>query len=140
MFRLMMILGYKYNALRTVLSRLLRVIYSFQFSYNETGNNVEFCYKGLGCVIHPRAVFGSNVIVAQNTTIGGRSKKNKLPKIGDNVYIGAGTMILGDVNVGNNVVIGAGSLVINDVPDNCVVVGSPAKVIKTGITSYKDYY
>ena len=51
--------------------------------------------------------------------------------IGDNVYIGTETMILGGVHIGNNVVIGARSLVTKDIPDNCVAAGHPARVIKT---------
>jgi len=51
--------------------------------------------------------------------------------VGDNVYIGYNTMILPGVNIGNNVVIGAGSIVTKDIPDNSVAVGNPAKVIKT---------
>lgn len=61
-------------------------------------------------------------------TIGGTPNRVELPVIGDNVYIGAGAKI-----IGNNVVIGANSVVITDIPDNCVAVGMPAKVIKEGI-------
>lgn len=50
--------------------------------------------------------------------------------IGDNVYIGTGAVILGPIHIGNNVTIGANSTVTKDVPDNCVVAGSPAKIIK----------
>lgn len=51
--------------------------------------------------------------------------------IGDNVFIGAGTVVLPGVSIGNNVVIGAGSVVSRDIPDGSVAVGNPAKVIKT---------
>lgn len=50
--------------------------------------------------------------------------------IGDNVYIGTGTTILGPVTIGSNVVIAAGSVVVKDIPDNCLVAGVPAKIIK----------
>lgn len=50
--------------------------------------------------------------------------------IGDNCYISTGVTILGPVKIGNNVTIGAGAVVVNDIPDNCVVVGVPAKIIK----------
>lgn len=66
-------------------------------------------------------------------TIGGRSKHYEVPMIGDNVYIGTGVKILGPVTVGNNVVIGAGAVVLNNVPSNSVVVGVPARVVKSGI-------
>ena len=49
--------------------------------------------------------------------------------IGNNVFVGAGTIILPGVHIGNNVVIGAGSVVTKDIPDNSVAVGNPAKVI-----------
>lgn len=51
--------------------------------------------------------------------------------IGDNVFIGAGTRIMYNVRIGSNVIIGAGSLVNKDIPDNSVVAGVPARVIKT---------
>ena len=50
--------------------------------------------------------------------------------IGDNCYIGLGAKIFGSVKIGNNVIIGANSVVTKDIPDNCVVGGIPAKVIK----------
>ena len=52
------------------------------------------------------------------------------PKLGNNVDVGAHVCILGNIKIGNNVKIGAGSIVVKDIPDNCVVVGNPAKVIK----------
>ena len=49
---------------------------------------------------------------------------------GNNCYISTGVTILGPVNIGNNVTIAAGAVVINDIPDNCVVGGVPAKILK----------
>lgn len=57
-------------------------------------------------------------------------RKNGLPIIGDNVSLGATVTIIGNVKIGNNVTIGAGSVVVKDVPDNCVVAGNPAKIIR----------
>lgn len=54
-----------------------------------------------------------------------------MPSIGDNVEINAGAVIVGSVHIGNYVRIGANAVVIQDVPDNCTVVGVPAKVVKT---------
>lgn len=59
-----------------------------------------------------------------------RKKNSKRPVIGDNVTLGANVTIIGDVHIGNNVIIGAGSVVVKNVPDNCVVAGNPAKVIR----------
>ena len=54
------------------------------------------------------------------------------PWLGDNVDVGANVVVIGGVRIGNNVKIGAGSVVTKDVPDNCTVVGNPARII------YKD--
>lgn len=62
------------------------------------------------------------------TTIGATSKGR--PTLGDNVSLGANVTIIGNLRIGNNVRIGAGSVVVKDLPDNCVAVGNPARVIK----------
>ena len=77
--------------------------------------------------------------VARCITIGGRSKSENVPVIGSGVYLGAGAKILGDIYVGDNSIIGANSVVINDVAPNSIVVGVPAKCIKSGINPL-DYY
>ncbi|MCO5268228.1 MAG: serine O-acetyltransferase [Brumimicrobium sp.] len=99
----------------------------------EIGNNFILGYGGLGVVIHGATKIGNDVHIDQNVTIGGTSKKTEVPTIGNHVYIGAGAKILGPIKIGNNVVIGANAVVVKDIPDNCLVVGVPAKVIKTGI-------
>lgn len=71
---------------------------------------------------------GSNFRCLHCTTLG--AKGNALPEVGDNVSLGASVTIIGSVHIGNNVTVGAGSVVVKDVPDNCVVAGNPAKVIK----------
>lgn len=62
------------------------------------------------------------------TTLG--KKGDERPVIGDNVSLGCNVTIIGGVHIGNNVVIGAGSVVVKDVPDNCIVAGNPARVIR----------
>ena len=71
---------------------------------------------------------GENFTCLQCTTLGyGNGGR---PTIGDNVMIGANVVIVGGVHVGNNVTIGAGSVVVKEVPDNCIVAGNPAKIIR----------
>ena len=59
----------------------------------------------------------------------------EVPIIGDNVEICAGARILGPVRIGNNVIIGANAVVVKDVPDNCIVAGVPAHIIKEDMTA-----
>ncbi len=68
--------------------------------------------------------------MGQNTTIGRSLDPEDFPTIGNNVYISAGARIIGKINVGNNVIIGANAVVNKDVPDNCIVAGVPARVIR----------
>ncbi|MDT8420832.1 MAG: serine O-acetyltransferase [Desulfuromonadales bacterium] len=99
----------------------------------KAGENLVLGYGGLGIVIHERSIIGNNCHIDQNVTLGGTSKKQAVPILGNNVYVGAGAKIIGPVTIGNDVVIGANAVVVSDVEDNCVVVGVPARVIKKGI-------
>lgn len=99
-----------------------------------------------GCIIvNHNAVIGKNLNLSQEVTIGqsNRGKKKGCPTIGDNVYIGPGAKIFGNIRIGNNVAIGANAVVTEDVPDNAVVVGIPAKVISyngsDGYVNFTDY-
>lgn len=84
-------------------------------------------------IAHPYATIlnadsiGANFRCIHCTTIGAY---NGRATIGDNVELGANVTIIGKIHIGNNVTIGAGSVVVKDVPDNCVIAGNPAKVIK----------
>ncbi|NME72222.1 serine O-acetyltransferase [Flammeovirga aprica] len=93
------------------------------------GDNFQI-YHGFGIVINEKAVIGRNVTIRQNTTIGNSKEGSPSPKIGNNVNIGANCIIIGDIKVGNNVIIGAGSVVTKNVPENTIIVGNPAKIIK----------
>ena len=94
------------------------------------GKGSKFAYGGIGVVIHSKAVIGQRVLIGQGITIGRKLSPNGVPIIGDDVYISAGSRILGDIKIGSNVIIGANSVVIHDIPDNTIVAGAPAKVVK----------
>lgn len=89
--------------------------------------------EGMLC-IHPFATIinatsiGRNFSVKNNVTIG--AHKGGKPIIGNNVSINVNCVIVGNITIGNNVIIGTGSIVMKDVPDNCVVVGNPAYILK----------
>lgn len=114
-----------------IIKYVMRVIFSCDIPYQtKIGKNVKFDHNGLGVVIHERAVIGDNCTILQNVTIGGKSNIKELPIIGNNVLVGAGAIIIGDVKIGDNSIIGAGSIVVKDITENSVAVGNPAKIIK----------
>lgn len=103
------------------------------------GKNVSLGYGGLGVVIHDRAVLGDNVSVGTGVTIGGTNKHREVPIIGDNTMLSSGAKIIGPITIGRNCIIGANAVVLESIPDNCVAVGIPAKIIKRDIdiTQYR---
>ncbi|HUT26450.1 MAG TPA: serine O-acetyltransferase [Methanomassiliicoccales archaeon] len=98
-----------------------------------------FIDHAVGVVIGETTIIGDNVSMFQGVTLGGvsTSKGKRHPTIGDNVTIGAGAVVLGNIMIGENVKIGAGSVVIKDVPHNSTVVGVPGRVVKREGTCIK---
>ena len=86
----------------------------------------------IGIVMHPKVKIGKNCTIFQNVTIGQGKliNGNDIPIIGNNVIIYANSVIVGGVKIGDNVTVGAGSIVITDIPDNAIVAGNPARIIK----------
>lgn len=84
-----------------------------------------------GIIVNHKSVIGKNCNISQGVTIGkaNRGRNKGYPTLGDNVFIGPGAVIVGNVRVGNNVAIGANSVVTRDVPDNAVVAGVPGRVV-----------
>lgn len=93
-----------------------------------------FIDHGMQVVIGETSVIGDNVLMYQGATLGGvgTGKGKRHPTIGNNVVIGTGAKVLGNVTVGDNVRIGANSVVIKDVPANTTVVGVPARAVREG--------
>ena len=109
----------------------IRVIFSADIPYNLTiGKGTKFPHCALGCLFHPESIIGENCKILHGVTLGGRGGHNGLPIIGNNVWIGTHAIILGNVRIGDNAIIGAGAVVLKDVEPNSVVAGNPAKFIK----------
>ncbi len=90
-----------------------------------------FIDHGMGVVIGETTIIKRNVTIYQGVTLGGTGKERgkRHPTIEDNVVVGVGATVLGDITVGEGSKVGAGAVVINDVPPDCTVVGIPGRVV-----------
>lgn len=94
----------------------------------EIIDGVYFNHRGFGIVINPDCVIGEGTGIQHSVTIGATAKG--CPTIGRICHIGARAVIIGNVKIGDNVTIGAGTVVVKDIPDNCTVVGAPCRIIE----------
>lgn len=97
----------------------------------QIGHNL-FIDHGMGVVIGETAIIGDNVLLYQGVTLGGTGKETgkRHPTLGDNVVVGTGAKILGNITVGSNSYIGANAVVLKSVPINATVVGVPGNVTR----------
>ena len=92
-----------------------------------------FIDHGLGVVIGETAVIGDDVLLYQGVTLGGTGKDRgkRHPTLGNRVVVGTGAAVLGDIRLGDDVRVGAGSVVVHSVPDGATVVGIPGRIVRT---------
>lgn len=111
--------------------RLRKISYKtgIQIPINTCGPGLQIWHYGY-IIINGNTRIGKNLTIYPGVEIGHKVPGGGCPKIGDNCFIGAGVKIFGDITIGDNVTIGANSVVTKDIPDNCVVCGIPAKIIK----------
>lgn len=90
-----------------------------------------FIDHGMGVVIGETSEIGDNVTIYQGVTLGGTSHKRakRHPTLGNNVVVGVGAKLIGDITIGDNSKVGAGSVVVTSVPANATVVGVPGRVV-----------
>jgi serine O-acetyltransferase len=90
-----------------------------------------FIDHGMGVVIGETAIVGNYALIYQGVTLGGTGKESgkRHPTLGENVVVGAGAKVLGNIEIGSNVRIGAGSVVLRNVPSDCTVVGVPGRIV-----------
>lgn len=145
-------LNIDYPLIPSLVYHLLKNKYYRNIFYNRIGWCSFFCKyfpvaknffpcKNIGGGVYPAHPYstvlnaksiGKNCSFRQCTTLGNKrdGECTNGPTLGDNVTIGANVCIIGDISIGNNVQIGAGAVVVKNVPDNAVVVGNPARVVK----------
>ncbi len=144
--------GIIYNIKRTYykfkMSRISRLYNCYIPSSAIIKEKPTFPHSLYGIFISAGAKIGKNCVIFQQVTIGSntlKDSKNKgFPIIGDNVFIGAGAMIIGNVKIGNNVRVGANTTITKDIPDNSTVVSADVKIFSNKprineFVGYNDY-
>ena len=126
---------YRKNPLLYYFSRIMLRHYSYKFGFQipynvKIGKGLFFSHFGT-VVINENTIIGENCNINHNVTIGrqNRGSKKGSPSIGDFVWMGTGSVIVGKITIGNNVLIAPNSYVNFDVPSNSVVIGNPSKII-----------
>ena len=114
-----------------LISHFARFITGIEIHPGATIGKGVFIDHGMGVVIGETAIVGDYALIYQGVTLGGTGKESgkRHPTLGENVVVGAGAKVLGNIQLGNNVRIGAGSVVLRDVPSDCTVVGVPGRIV-----------
>lgn len=114
-----------------LISHIARFITGIEIHPGATIGQGVFIDHGMGVVIGETAIVGDGCLIYQGVTLGGTGKETgkRHPTLGEGVVVGAGAKVLGNLQIGNNVRIGAGSVVLRDVPSDCTVVGVPGRVV-----------
>lgn len=118
-----------------VINHRLATRLGFSIPKNVFGPGLSIVHYGT-IVVNPKAKIGANCRIHPSTCIG---EYHGVPQIGNNVYIGPGAKLFGNIKIGNNVSIGANAVVNSDIPDNVTVGGIPAKIIsdKTSLDKWR---
>ena len=123
------LLGLPFKLLYRLLDLPVQLLFGISISSNsEIGPGFYIGHFG-GIVVHGK--LGANCSIGQGVTIGakGGGRSDGYPEIGDDVYLGAGSMVIGRVRVGDGVLVGANTVVVQDVPAGCRVVSAPTRIL-----------
>lgn len=126
--------------LARILSQWTRFFTGIEIHPGATIGKRCFIDHGMAVVIGETTEIGDDVTIYQGVTLGGTGKDvgKRHPTIGNRVVISSGAKVLGPFRVGDDVKIGAGSVVLKEVPDNCTVVGIPGTIVKRGGQNTED--
>lgn len=118
------------------ISFVSRFITGIEIHPGATIGKGVFIDHGMGVVIGETTIVGDYCLIYQGATLGGTGKESgkRHPTLGTHVIVGAGAKVLGNISIGDNVRIGAGSVVLKDVPSHCTAVGIPGRTICRGCT------
>jgi serine O-acetyltransferase len=118
--------------LARLLSQISRLLTGIEIHPGAKIGRGLFIDHGMGVVIGETSVIGDDVTLYQGVTLGGTGKEKgkRHPTLGNNVVVGTGAKILGNITIGDNSYIGANAVVIKDVPANSTVVGVPGRITK----------
>ncbi len=114
-----------------LISHIARFLTGIEIHPGATIGRGVFIDHGMGVVIGETAIVGNYALIYQGVTLGGTGKQSgkRHPTIGENVVVGTGAKVLGNIQIGDNVRIGAGSVLLRDVPSDCTVVGVPGRIV-----------
>jgi serine O-acetyltransferase len=118
---------------RVLLEYFIRIVYSSDISFRSQIGGGLVIVHGHDIVIGGAVKIGKRCKILNGVTLGNKdteSSLNQQPTVGNNVVIGSGAKLLGLINIGDNVIIGANSVVINSFPANVIIAGIPAKIVK----------
>ncbi|WP_194189760.1 serine O-acetyltransferase EpsC [Clostridium chrysemydis] len=122
---------HKWFFLARLISQISRFFSGIEIHPGATIGKGLFIDHGMGVVIGETAEIKDNVTIYHGVTLGGtgKDKGKRHPTVGNNVIIGSGSKVLGPINIGDNVKIGANSVVLKDIPKDSTAVGIPARII-----------
>ncbi|PWU02283.1 MAG: serine O-acetyltransferase [Terriglobia bacterium] len=123
---------WKVPLLPRVISQISRFFTGIEIHPGARIGRRFFIDHGMGVVIGETTEIGDDVLLYQGVTLGGTGNETgkRHPTLGNRVVVGTGAKVLGNIKIGNNVRIGAGSVVVHPVPDNSTVVGIPGRVVR----------
>jgi len=116
--------------LARILSNIIRSLTGIEIHPGATIGQRLFIDHGMGVVIGETAIVGDDCTIYHGATLGGKTllrNTKRHPTLGNNVVVGTGAKILGNISIGDNCIIGANAVVVKDVPSNSIATGIPAK-------------